>query len=761
MVKTRRSPAASSGTAAKKRKTLATKRKLPTSSASSERGKKQKASSSTRNKNAKSKRRKQTSKEAGSSIVAPKASSSFPAAPRSASLISGLPSGSDRLLYNASTAKLGMLLQAPYKLDYLSWTTRGSPRTLTTLQLRVSSDNPRRITRFVIPGLMHVQKLNELIAYVLNFPHSKFHWRNGQTNPKEYHIEASYASQTAWIGNKCLRIEVPENIGWACDRKVRVGELFQGLVIDPEDGIKWDSVAASKLAASIFFVRGKDRYQVEAEGIFTTKCIHRFSKRRKPDMPLPRLVEDADKLCKPSDLRGRQVGKCDTDFGLDIYSANEYLRAGRSGRAIEFIVDMEDFDEECQRKCDNQILEIMAKPLCDEDGKVPLEVVESEFHPSGLMTGIDLERREVVELGGYPRTAPGIDDLDTLGKGPEILKASEVQKSGKKHGEKSSDKKSASGATAAGRVLKWTKREVAPKGRPHGGSELLCKYSHSKHLGSHMQKPYDRGFLSKGQGVWPRCRTQMQLSISCQNKPPVRFIVSGGMMVIKFNQFCAYLIDDSNQFHWSCKKYQSNPSTYALKLTLGKSTAMIGSRLLDVPKKMGWAQDTHVRLAEIFQGLTSSSEGGITFDTKTAESVVAEFHYKSEIYSINVEGIFAQACIDDMSATKLPTALLPMPRVVHEMGIKGFIWNHKDESRGKRSVEETNQFIRDGRYFNAHNRMKKEINLFSQADAEQMAMPLCNIDGTPSSAMSFTFSKAELAKAGLPPKGRKSVTTAI
>ena len=80
-------------------------------------------------------------------------------------------------------------------------------------------------------------------------------------------------------------------------------------------------------------------------------------------------------------------------------------------------------------------------------------------------------------------------------------------------------------------------------------------------------------------------------------------------MVIKFNQFCAYLIDDSNQFHWSCKKYQSNPSTYALKLTLGKSTAMIGTDSWTCPKN-GMGPDTHVRLAEIFQGLTSSSEGG-------------------------------------------------------------------------------------------------------------------------------------------------------
>ena len=74
-------------------------------------------------------------------------------------------------------------------------------------------------------------------------------------------------------------------------------------------------------------------------------------------------------------------------------------------------------------------------------------------------------------MGGYPRTAPGIDDLDTLGKGPEILKASEVQKSGKKHGEKSSDKKSASERLRR----ESTKMDEArlPKGRPHGGSELV------------------------------------------------------------------------------------------------------------------------------------------------------------------------------------------------------------------------------------------------------------------------------------------------
>ena len=150
--------------------------------------------------------------------MAPKASSSFPAAPRSASLISGLPSGSDRLLYSASTAKLGMLLQAPYKLDYLSWTTRGSPRTLTTLQLRVSSDNPRRITRFVIPGLCS-QKLNSNCICIelspLQIPLAK-----RSTNPRVSHRGKLRKSDSV-DGNKCLRIEVPENIGWACDRKVK------------------------------------------------------------------------------------------------------------------------------------------------------------------------------------------------------------------------------------------------------------------------------------------------------------------------------------------------------------------------------------------------------------------------------------------------------------------------------------------------------------------------------------------------------------
>ena len=61
---------------------------------------------------------------------------------------------------------------------------------------------------------------------------------------------------------------------------------------------------------------------------------------------------------------------------------------------------------------------------------------------------------------------------------------------------------------------------------------------------------------------------------------------------------------------------------------------------------------------------------------------------------------FSPKRVDDMSYKVADCASSNAARRPRD-GHKGVHMDHKDESRGKRSVEETNQFIRDGRYFNA------------------------------------------------------------
>jgi hypothetical protein len=248
-----------------------------------------------------------------------------------------------------------------------------------------------------------------------------------------------------------------------------------------------------------------------------------------------------------------------------------------------------------------------------------------------------------------------------------------------------------------------------------------------------------------------RVKTILQLKIVDATKPnkSALVVLSGATDMKKMSQLCAYITGHSDHYQYHSQKGTSMKGS-RIELTLGDTKTWLAEKSALKHANTAGATlcvDKNIKIVQVFQGLNTSPDSGIVFDSEEAKTfactpqAVVWVAPNGSRYEIKVQAVAPQKCE--------PVRASPLPRLVTHT---------EDASRVKtgfgKGIYASNKLMKGDRQCP----QLKVLGHMTQSDLEKLtsgiaARPICNEEGKEvfkRADYSKAWDPEDVASAGLP-----------